>query len=274
VTVSNSIISETLWHSLHPKGAHSRAMLLSKNNPTPSRFSIVKNLFAHNDERNPEISNSDALVVNNVVYNWGKSGTVNAGASDVIGNVYISGANTHPWALNPDAKGVRINLDKMDTTGNPVKLYVHDNIGPGRPTNQGDDWLVVEGDTQYRSLTRLTDQDDGIAVLPVESVYDYVLTNAGAIAPYRDAVDNRIVQDVKNKTGPLIDSQNQVGGWPVMNPGTPPADTDHDGMPDAWETTHGFDPRNAADGRLDADGDGYTNVEEYLNGTNPKSPDT
>jgi hypothetical protein len=74
---------------------------------------------------------------------------------------------------------------------------------------------------------------------------------------------------VKESTGRIIDDPAQVGGWLTLNPGTPCKDTDHDGMPDAWEQIYGFDPNNESDNILDADGDGYTNVEEFLNGTNP-----
>jgi pectate lyase len=60
-----------------------------------------------------------------------------------------------------------------------------------------------------------------------------------------------------------------VGGWPELESAPAPVDSDKDGMPDAWEIKYGFDPSNPADGSEDKDGDGYTNVEEYLNGTNP-----
>ena len=58
-------------------------------------------------------------------------------------------------------------------------------------------------------------------------------------------------------------------GWPIVDKGTSPTDTDRDGMPDSWEVAKGFDKSNAADGSKDRDGDGYTNLEEYLNGTKP-----
>ncbi|HEX6268696.1 MAG TPA: hypothetical protein VFZ43_00545, partial [Anaerolineales bacterium] len=54
-------------------------------------------------------------------------------------------------------------------------------------------------------------------------------------------------------------------GWPVLAAGTPPADRDHDGMPDSWETARGLNP-DVDDSAKDRDGDGYTNIEEYLNG--------
>ena len=95
--------------------------------------------------------------------------------------------------------------------------------------------------------------------------YAYVLKYAGATRPERDAIDTRIVGDVQNGTGGIIDSPADVGGWVTMWQGTPPSDQDHDGMPDDWETAHGLDPRNAADSAKDRNGDGYTNLEEYLN---------
>jgi hypothetical protein len=67
----------------------------------------------------------------------------------------------------------------------------------------------------------------------------------------------------------IIDSQKAVGGWPELNSQAAPPDTDGDGMPDAWESSHGLSPSDVADGAKDRDGDGYTNVEEYLNGTDP-----
>ncbi len=58
-------------------------------------------------------------------------------------------------------------------------------------------------------------------------------------------------------------------GWPKLAPGTPPIDSDQDGTPDAWEKTHGLNPADAGDSRIDLDNDGYTNIEEYLNRTDP-----
>lgn len=93
-----------------------------------------------------------------------------------------------------------------------------------------------------------------------------VLRHAGASVPARDAVDERVLRDVRDGTGRIIDDVAQVGGWPQLAAGTPPRDGDGDGMPDPWEAAEGLDPRDAADRNGDADGDGYTNLEEYLNG--------
>ena len=95
--------------------------------------------------------------------------------------------------------------------------------------------------------------------------YRDVLKSVGATKPVRDAVDKRIVADADKGTGHVIDSQDEVGGWPEYKSAEPPADADHDGMPDDWERARGLDPNDPADGPKDRNGDGYTNVEEYLN---------
>ena len=97
-----------------------------------------------------------------------------------------------------------------------------------------------------------------------------ILDGVGATLPRRDACDLRLIREVKERKGRIIDHPKQVGGWPALKSVTPPPDADGDGMPDAWEKAHWLNPGDAADGNGDADGDGYTNVEEYLNGTPPR----
>jgi hypothetical protein len=78
-----------------------------------------------------------------------------------------------------------------------------------------------------------------------------------------------VIQEVRTGQGKIIRAVAEVGGWPELAPGTAPADGDQDGMPNAWEKTHGLNPADAGDSRIDPDNDGYTNIEEYLNGTDP-----
>jgi hypothetical protein len=91
-----------------------------------------------------------------------------------------------------------------------------------------------------------------------------VLERAGAVAPRRDATDARIVADVRNGTGAIIDTPEQVGGYPGYAGGMAPVDSDGDGMPDEWERRVGLDPANPSDGNADRNQDGYTNLEDYL----------
>ena len=91
----------------------------------------------------------------------------------------------------------------------------------------------------------------------------------------RDVVDSRIVREVKDgnytyegsqgSTGGLIDSQSDVGGWPVLNQTEALVDTDGDGIPDEWEIANGLDPENPNDGKKKTLQKGYTNVEVYMN---------
>ena len=97
------------------------------------------------------------------------------------------------------------------------------------------------------------------------------MAEVGASLPVRDAVDARILEDVRAGGGKIIDSPDEVGGWPEHRQAAAPADTDLDGMPDAWEETYGFDPSDASDNSLDKDADGYTNIEEFLNSTDPST---
>ena len=96
------------------------------------------------------------------------------------------------------------------------------------------------------------------------------MKDVGATLPRRDALDERIIGEVRSgKTTfgkGIIKTQTDVGGWPELKSVPAPKDSDGDGMPDQWESSHGLDPQNSADGPMDRDGDGYTNVEEYLNG--------
>ena len=83
----------------------------------------------------------------------------------------------------------------------------------------------------------------------------------------RDAVDSRVVEDVRVGRTRIVDHPDQVGGWPTLRAGIALEDSDHDGMPDKWEKEAGSNWKDDMDGSKDNDGDGYTNLEDYLNGT-------
>jgi hypothetical protein len=113
------------------------------------------------------------------------------------------------------------------------------------------------------------------------TAYNRVLAGAGATLPQRDEVDALVVSRVKSQTGDLIQTEADLvaagigeNGYGVLASGTRPAnfDTDRDGMPDAWETANGLNPNSAADGAADRNGDGYTNLEDYLNSLVPPNP--
>ncbi|CAD0000703.1 pectate lyase family protein [Flavobacterium salmonis] len=131
-------------------------------------------------------------------------------------------------------------------------------------------------------------------IMKAEDAYEFVLKNVGATLPIRDKVDERIVRTVKTgvpeyakglekkefyqfehrrlpmdsyKQG-IITDISQVGGYPEYK-GKPYVDTDKDGMPDAWEKKYGLNPKDPSDAKADLNGDGYSNIEDYINGVNP-----
>jgi len=146
--------------------------------------------------------------------------------------------------------------------------------------NTSNNWLGVSmksgrlADT-LRSKKAVPFSVEAVATHTAEQAYTLVLQKAGCIKPDRDTLDARVVADVQKGTGRIIDVQGgfphatafdqTVMAWPVLRTGTPPADTDKDGMPDDWEKEKGLDPQDASDGKKYSLSTGYTNVEVYIN---------
>lgn len=257
ITVQWSIISEGLLNSCHPKGPHGMGMLLGDHS---SNISFHHNLMAHNNQRNPRVKGSvqNADVVNNVFYNYGQIagqfGEANrASTANFVRNYWKPGpSSTASYQMN-------VATGMQSGTG----IYYQGNIAPRRPSDTGPEYAISNQGSLYAVATRFA--APAITTQTALDAYPLVLAKAGASFPVRDAVDARIVAEVQNGTGRIIDSPSQVGGYPVYRNGTPPVDTDADGMPDAWESARGLNPASAADATGDRDGDGYTNVEEYVN---------
>jgi hypothetical protein len=141
---------------------------------------------------------------------------------------------------------------------------------------------------EYRRHRPLPGGEHPVTVMAADAAYKSVLADVGANARLdeagkwhanSDAADRRVVEDVRQGKGEGTRHEgnrthyshpDQVGGYPKIAPGVPYADADHDGMADAWELAHGLNPRDASDGGRDSDEDGYTNLEEFLNGTDPR----
>lgn len=254
----------------------------------PSTFH--HNLFACNTARNPSIGMSGPFDFrNNVVFNW-RHRTVDGGDETSLIN-YINNYYKPGPATNEDMRSVfaRIEQRSMYSPGSawaeggwypkaenrPGKWYVAGNIMDGSPEVTQNNWLGMRGNAE---LARVNTPFEGWPVSPFETAataFESVLAHSGATLPKRDAVDKRVTEMVRTgktltETG-IISDIAEVGGYPnlIYDPATVPADKDADGMSDAWEIKNNLDPKNATDGALDTDGDGYTNVEECLNGTNP-----
>lgn len=235
ITLSNSIISEALPFDRHKN--YSFGMITG---PGQRRISVLRNLFAHNGDRNPKFNvDTSGLAANNVIYNIGYAAISTKISDDqphlltVVGNVYLPGADSRKKARLIQAY-----------SGHPrSRLFVDDNIGP---FGSDDPWSVV--DNRAGEHIKASSPPVNVApltVLDAAVTLGHVLGRAGARPADRDAVDRRVVNDVRRGTGRLINSPSEVGGLPRV-PSTrralrPPAST-----------------------TADRDGDGYTDVEEWL----------
>ncbi|MDK2769095.1 MAG: pectate lyase [Sphingomonas sp.] len=262
VTVQWSIIADSLTKSLHAKGAHGYGSLVRGGRG--ARASFHHNLWANHSARMPRPGNYAPAAADpegaffdfrcNLFYNWGggRSG-YNADKDSLsrynfVGNAYVRGPQS--------TKAIAFD------EGNPVaKSFFADNAMDG--VVPADPWSLVTGITDPAQKLSSPVEMPKVGCAGAASVETAVLARAGA-SRSRDSVDAAVVAGVRTRTGKQIDSQRDVGGWPDLRSGTAPLDSDGDGMPDAWERQHGLDPKRD-DSSGDRDGNGYSNVEDYLN---------
>ena len=263
VTVQWSLIAESLNASGHAKGNHGYGSLVRGGHG--ARMTFVHNLWAAHRARMPRPGNYNPPSVDptgprfefrsNVFYDWGgghagyNADTESLSAYAFTGNAYIPGPDsTGHWAFEES---------------NPLaRAWFEGNAMDG--TTPDDPWSLVKDSD--RSGYRLPARPDWAepATEPAIGILLSVLDKAGA-GRERDAVDVRIIDGVRSRNGRIINSQTEVGGWPDLDPGTAWIDTDGDGMPDDWEAAHGLDPADVTDGATDHNGDGFTNLEDWLN---------
>ena len=165
------------------------------------------------------------------------------------------------------------------------KMYAAGNFVHGFPAISADNWrggIDFAPDGEATEATLRVHQPyvvAPVATQTAEGALASVLEGAGCSLS-RDAVDRRIVEEIRTGTARfgetykgggkgIIDSQRAVGGWPELRSLPAPVDSDHDGMPDVWERSHGLDPNDPADGPRVAPGLGYTQLELYLNSLVP-----
>lgn len=263
VTVQWSVIAESLNHSGHAKGDHGYGSLVRGGHG--AHFTFHHNLWAMHRARMPRPGNYNPPSVDplgprfefrsNVFYDWGgphagyNADTESLAAYAFIGNTYIAG---------PDSQGRRA----FEESNPLARAWFEGNSMDG--TVPADPWsLVKDSDRPDYRLTARPDWADAATEAP-DAAAEVVLSGAGA-GRVRDAVDARVIAGVRDRSGRIIDSQSEVGGWPELAAGAPWVDGDGDGLPDDWERAHGLDPESAADGPADRNGDGFTNLEDWLN---------
>lgn len=295
ITIQNSIFSEALdtWN-------HSFGSTLGGENCT-----FMRNLWANNAGRNPSIGWFGVFnFVNNVVFNWVHR-SVDGGDYRAMYNI----VNNYfkPGPLTPKDSPIGYRILKPEAGRSKLgyltfgRAYVSGNVMEGNDLVTKDNWNGGVQVENFKNADKYTADIKTNSTLPMpeltilltEKAHDYVLANAGATLPKRDPVDTRVVEQVKTgkityiegvklpetqfkhrrlpldsyKQG-IITDISQVGGYPEYK-GTPYVDSDSDGMPDAWETKNGLNPRDPSDAILDKNKDGYTSIEDYLNSVVP-----
>jgi hypothetical protein len=291
VTLSNNIISEALSNSLHPNGEHSKGLLVSNWDTNladaDTNISIIKNLMSHNMERNPEVhAGQNIEIINNLAYDYGHeyrvmwlgggSGGTLQTSIKAVGNVMMPGPSTSSSTILPEfltpgyaapETNVPIALNKM---AEGSTIFLADNlwtkIASDSAGNQDQAQLYWNnGGANY--LVDHATFGSGVKILDSSATAAYVLANAGTSGYSSNSADARIIREAATGGGQIIDNTAQVGGMPGATGQTSVAatDTDRDGMVDWFEDAYGFN-KLANDANGDSDRDGFTNVEEYING--------
>jgi hypothetical protein len=244
--------------------------------------SFHHNLFAHCNSRTPRFDGirnaptENCDFRNNVIYNWGNNNVYagEGGTYNIVNNYYKWGPSTSNTVKN------RV-VNPFKRTDIPFgKFYVDGNYVDGFPDVSNNNWLGVtmdkgtDADAQASKLSQPFSAME-INMQTPEAAYASVLKNAGACLPARDTLDQRIIEQVKSRTGRFIDVQGgyshgtpyeqTVNAWPALKALPAPADTDQDGMPDEWERKNGLNPSDAADAPAYKLNKYYTNIEVYIN---------
>lgn len=290
VTVQWCIISESLYGSNHVKGSHGFGGIWGSN-----YSSYHHNLLAHHSSRNPRMASGSGYTDsrNNVIYNWGFNSCYGGEAQQVgndkfnfsqfnlVNNYYKPGP-----AIQTGEISYRVANPSFRSETDFGKWHITGNVVEGNNKVSGDNW---DGGVQTKISFEKIKLDApwpsmAIQQQTAEEAYKLVLEQAGAILPKRDPVDYRIIEETRggfatyegntykkedessvvSKATGIIDSQQDVGGWPEMKSLPAPTDSDHDGMPDKWEKENGLNPEDPSD-RNKVGEDGYTMLEECLN---------
>lgn len=253
ITLQDSIVAQGL--QTHSTGG----LLVAKG------ASVLRSLYIDNNSRNPKARQTTQWV-NNVAYNWFASGYIlgdTAGRSDgyLVGNYFIPGPKTSGGALHSPTPSYH-----LYASGN---WYDGDRNGAlgGRLLGQGDFGSVTwetSPSVEFPPVTEMT----------AEQAYHHILKNAGA-SLWRDQVDDYVIAELTSlgREGATISNETSLGLPGAVGDipgGTAPLDTDRDGMPDTWESSNGLVANDPTDRNGDPDGDGWTNLEEYLDSLVPR----
>lgn len=292
ITIQNCMYAESLDYWNHAFGSTTGG----------ENSTLIRNLWADNTGRNPSVGwNGIYNFVNNVVFNWHHR---SMDGGDYTTNFNIINNYFKPGPVTPKNEAVGHRILKPESGRSKLKervfgrVYAVGNIMEGYPKVSADNWaggiqvdeLPDAGPYKPYMYSATPFPMAPVTIMTAQNAFNFVTANVGATLPVRDAVDKRIVEQVRTgkiaykevktdtdfqfkvrklpkdsyKLG-IITAPWQVGGYPDYK-GTPYKDSDSDGMPDSWETAHGLNPHNADDAsKLAKNGGGYTNIEVYLN---------
>jgi len=278
-TVQWSIISESLYNSVHGKGVHGYGGIWGGTYTT-----FHHNLMAHHSSRVPRIAGEGTTIRsenldirNNVFYNWGFNSMYGGewGTGNIVANYYKPGPATR------DNVRSRIFLPYDDIGA----WYVEDNYVEGDSTRSADNWsgelgFFYNANPDFRAYEPFPFAS--VTTHSPHEAFDLVIEHAGATLPRRDPVDERVLEEARTGTATfdgsteinyrtqysideptgIIDTQDDVGGWPEMKSEEPPVDSNGDGVPDDWAIANGFDLDTPLNKTFAPDG--YTYLEKYL----------
>lgn len=231
ITFSNNIIAEALQRSIHTKGSHSMGSLIHDH---AHEVALIGNLFIHNEEANPWFKGfSSGAIINNVIYNPGKTAIRLGPTQDewhdaethpalpqvsIVGNVLRHGPDTKP------------NL-RMVESNSAGEAFLQDNLAENR-----NGAILPVAANRIIMLPNAPEWPELLRVLPAERVWSQVLRNAGARPKDRDPVDRRLLLEARKGEGKIINSQEDVGGYPKVTPTFRPLNIPTQDV-DAWLLT-------------------------------------
>ncbi len=245
-------------------------------------ITLHHNLFSSGTNRHPTLASNEyedydhlADFRNNVNYNWSRNMRSGSCDQNIINNTFRFGPNGFGTGSMIDV------VNRMPDPWGYLTGNVFESVSGSDATNcanyTADNYTALsytEGDpygpsnrSEYEAFTEFTAGGYIPPVTESPSVSFQNVVDYAGCSLLRDAVDTRMINNLVNSTGVIVDSQADVGGWDNYVSETRPAgfDTDQDGMPDIWETTRGLDPGDPDDRNDDDNSNGYTNLEEYLN---------
>jgi hypothetical protein len=248
LTFQDSIIAQGINNTNHSTGGLMQS----------GKWSMIRSFYIDNKTRNPKARGTHEFI-NSVLYNWAEHGYIMGDTSglsecNLVGNYFIYGPSS--------------NADSHITgTTRSFHVYADDNWVDANRNGMLDGALLTDYETATVEGTPFGHPAGVTGKLSAQDALQHVIDHVGASIA-RDAVDELLIGQVLSygTEGAILDTEDDngiPGNVGTVSGGTPPQDSDRDGMPDAWESARGLDPA-AADDTGDDDGDGYTNIEEYL----------